>query len=113
LPNTLLKKIIWLLSVTADMSELPAIEARSVPLLHCRVALMIQRPPGVAVSAIMQVFASITGDDAESRASLLIRPAQFSFCRRPSPIISYLECGFAACPDNPVSYQLLKSTRRE
>ena len=22
-----------------------------------------------------------------------------------------LECGFAACPDNPISYQLLKSTR--
>jgi heme/copper-type cytochrome/quinol oxidase subunit 4 len=26
-------------------------------------------------------------------------------------VSTLLECGFAACPDNPVSYQLLKSTR--
>jgi disulfide bond formation protein DsbB len=26
-------------------------------------------------------------------------------------VSTLMECGFAACPDNPVSYQLLKSTR--
>jgi hypothetical protein len=26
-------------------------------------------------------------------------------------VSTLLECGFAACPGNPVSYQLLKSTR--
>jgi hypothetical protein len=73
LPNTLLKKVIWLLFVTADMSELPVIEARLVPLLHYRAALMIQRWPAAAASAIMKVFASITGN-AESRASLRLAP---------------------------------------
>jgi hypothetical protein len=68
LPNTLLKKVIWLLSVTADMSELRVIEAGLVPSLHYRAA-MIQRSPVAAASAIMKVFASITGN-AESRASL-------------------------------------------
>jgi hypothetical protein len=26
-------------------------------------------------------------------------------------VSTLLECGFGACPDNPVSYQLLKTTR--
>src|ERR1700751_1629324 len=69
LPNTLLKKVIWLLSVTADMSELRVIEAGLVPSLHYRAASMVQRSPVAAASAIMKVFPSITGN-AESRASL-------------------------------------------
>jgi hypothetical protein len=68
LPSTLLKRSIWLLFITADMSERPVIKARFVLLLQYRIASMIQRPPAAAVSAIMQVFASIIGD-VESRAS--------------------------------------------
>ena len=69
LPNTLLKKVIWLPSVTADMSELRVIEAGSVPSLHYRTASMIQRSQAAAASATMKVFASIAGN-TESRASL-------------------------------------------